>query len=82
MSESRDTVKVRYETADDGTLIIDDADMPCLTFARHPVYGYGWTLWYLDAGSVEDYFIPGDLTDVDAAVASAQRWLALREATS
>jgi len=54
---------------------------PMLTWWRHPIYGNGWSLWYLDdpeseTAGCEEYFIPGDLTDVDAVVRSARKYLA------
>jgi hypothetical protein len=51
---------------------------PQLSWGNDPVLGSGWRLVWLDeTGDNGDYFIPGDLLDVDEAVAAAQRWLAL-----
>jgi hypothetical protein len=71
-------IDVRYEVdSDDPTM---DEGRPMLTWGRHPVHGNGWCLWYLDdptsdTAGVEEYFIPGDLTEVDAAVRSARNHL-------
>lgn len=72
-------IDVRFESHTEG---LQDG-RPMLTWGFHPVHGNGWTLWYLEdpdspTSGVDDYFIPGDLTDVDEAVASAKSWLALK----
>ncbi len=72
-------IDVRYEPDHDVPTL--DGQRPMLTWGRHPEHGYGWTLSYLEddtVGGLDDHFIPGDLTDVDAAVKSAQSWLRLR----
>lgn len=77
MGYSYDTpIDVRYEPH---SVEFDDLGTPMLTHGRHPVHGLGWTLSYLelDGNGVDDHFIPGDLLDVDQAVESARRWLAL-----
>lgn len=53
------------------------ADTAVLQYPHHPVQGYGWMLFFLPPGEhrVDDYFIPGDLTDMDDAVAAAKRQL-------
>ncbi len=67
-------VDVRYEP--DHEAVTLDRGRPMLTWGRHPQHGYGWTLSYLEDESetagIDDHFIPGDLTDVDAAVESAR----------
>ena len=75
-------IDVRFEAAHDDPVMRDER--PMLTWGRHPCHGNGWTLWYLEdpdspTSGVDDYFIPGDLTDVDFAVQEAQTWLELRE---
>ena len=53
------------------------ADTAVLQHLHHPVQGCGWMLFFLPPGEhrVDDYFIPGDLTDMDDAVAAAKRQL-------
>jgi hypothetical protein len=48
-----------------------------LTHGRHPQHGHGWTLWFIEpnGNGVEEYFIGGDLVDVEWAVESARRHL-------
>ncbi len=42
----------------------------------HVNLGSGWVLWYLDEnGDPDDYFVGGDLDDVDAALTAARRAL-------
>ena len=70
-------IHVQYNPDSDGLAIVE----PTLTWWHHPIHGNGWTLWYLDepgspTAGVEEYFIPGDLTDVDAAVESARQVVA------
>ncbi|WP_134768029.1 hypothetical protein [Nocardioides sp. 1609] len=53
---------------------------PVLTWGTHPEHGTGWTLWHLvdptsESAEVADYFIPGDLPDIDLVVRSAQAYL-------
>jgi prevent-host-death family protein len=74
-------IDVRFEPDHEAPMLTDGR--PMLTWGRHPEHGNGWTLSYLEdpdseTSGVDDYFIPGDLTDVDAAVASARGWLALK----
>ena len=71
-------IDVRFEPDHEAIALTDGR--PMLTWGHHPKHGYGWTLWYLDnpespTAGVEEYFIPGDVGDVDAAVQSAKRWL-------
>jgi hypothetical protein len=74
-------IDVRFEPGE----TLDDrgrGDRPQLVWGFHPQHGNGWILWYIehpesDSIGVSDYFIPGDLTDVDAAVRYARRWLAM-----
>lgn len=70
-------IDVRYEPEHDGSVMFDDQGTPFVQYGRHPFHGDGWTLYYLDhpeseTAGVEEYFIPGDLTDVDAVVKSAR----------
>jgi hypothetical protein len=54
------------------------AGRPVLTWGTHPEHGTGWTLWHRGHGGhaeVAGYFIPGDLTDIDLVVRSAQAYL-------
>lgn len=76
-------IDVRYEPDHEAPTMVDGR--PMLTFAREYVPGSGWVngwrLWYLDdpgsqTAGVDDYFIVGDLDDVDQAVADARRYLA------
>jgi hypothetical protein len=72
-------IDVRYEPDHEAPVMRNGR--PMLTWGWHPFHGNGWTLSYLDdPGSptpgVDEYFIPGDLADVDAAVTSARRFLA------
>ena len=70
-------IDVRFEADYEAPTLV--GGRPMLTWGHHPIHGNGWTLSYLEDDSetaaVEDYFISGDLTDVDEAVASARRWL-------
>jgi hypothetical protein len=73
-------IDVRYEPAHEAFALQDDR--PMLTWQRHPEHGYGWILWYLEdpdspTSGVDAYFIPGDLTEVDAAVRSALHRLSM-----
>ncbi len=74
-------IDVRYEP--DHEVPTLDGQRPMLTWGHHPQHGYGWTLSYLEddteIAGIDDYFIPGDVTDVDAAVKSARSWLRVRE---
>ncbi len=47
-----------------------------------PTHGWSWVLFVLEPGRhrVGDYFIPGDLTDVDDAVTAAKRRLDVQHA--
>ncbi len=72
-------IDVRYEA--DHELPTMDGRRPMLTWWHHPVHGYGWTLWYLDdpdspTAGVEQYFIPGDITEIDSVVTDARTFLA------
>jgi hypothetical protein len=53
-----------------------------LQHLHHLFHGWGWMLLFLEPGGhrVGDYFIPGDLTDVDDAVAAAKRRLDIQHA--
>ena len=71
-------IDVRFEADHEAPMM--RSGRPMLTWGHHPFHGNGWTLWYLDdpasdTAGVEEYFIPGDLTEVDAAVRSAQSLL-------
>ena len=70
-------IDVRFEADVDAPTM--DGNRPMLTWGRHPIHGNGWTLWYYlpDEDAVDDYFIGGDVTDVDYAVASARKHLLL-----
>ena len=79
MNEHEIEIDVNYEPDYEAPTMVEGR--PMLTWWRHTFHGIGWTLWYLDNPSsptagVEEYFMPGDLTDVDEAVKSAQRHLA------
>ncbi len=75
-----DEIHVRYEP--DHEIFMLEPQWPMLTWGHHPQHGYGWTLTYLEDDSetaaLDDHFIPGDVTDVDAAVKSARSWLRIR----
>jgi len=78
--ESAIEIDVRYEPDHEAPTMQDGR--PMLTWGHHPVHGNGWTLWYLDdpdspTAGVEEYFVGGDVADVDAAITSAKRWLAM-----
>lgn len=71
-------IDVRYEADHEAPMM--ENGRPMLAWQRHAVHGYGWLLSYLDdptseTAGVDEYFIPGDLTDVDAAIRSAREWL-------
>ncbi len=69
-------IRVHYEPEHE-VVTFDESDTPVLTYGRRDGHD-GWTLWYLDdAGGVDDHFMPGDITDLDAIVAEAQAWLQL-----
>jgi hypothetical protein len=55
----------------------DEAGTPILCHEFRPRLGWGWCLYYFadDTGGVDDYFIGGDLTDVDWALEQAEEWL-------
>lgn len=75
MSDKPFEIQVRYEP-DHEALTFDEDQNPFLTWGRDPFHGNGWQLWYVDADDgVEQYFIPGDLTDVEAAIAEARKYL-------
>jgi hypothetical protein len=58
------------------------ADTAVLQHLHDPLQGLGWTLFFLQPGGhrVGDYFIPGELADVDDAVAVARRRLHVQDA--
>jgi len=74
-------IDVRYEA--DHEVPMMRAGVPMLTWRRHLIHGNGWTLSYLEDDSetagLDDLFIPGDLVDVDYAVAKANQWIDLVE---
>jgi hypothetical protein len=68
-------VRVHYEP-DYEAVTFDHEGTPLLTFDP-ALNGSGWRLYYLDSsGGVEDHWIPGDVTELEAVVASARHWLA------
>jgi hypothetical protein len=67
-------IDVRYEATREGPRM--ESGRPMLTWGRHPMHGNGWTLWSVtNTGRIDDYFIAGDLTDVEQAVSQSQAWL-------
>jgi hypothetical protein len=78
-------IDVRYEANHEVVSMTNGR--PMLTWGWHLEHGNGWTLTYLEqpdspTSGVADYFIPGDLTDVDWAVRSSEGWLHLGEHSS
>lgn len=68
-------IDVRYEVDPDEPLTGDAR--PVLTWSTHPIHGNCWTLWLFESGqAIEAFSVPGDLSDVDAALGSARRFLA------
>ncbi len=76
------TIKVSYAPEHEVCQHHVTADTAVLQHLHDPVHGCGWTLFYLQPGGhrVGDYFIPGDLTDIDGAVAAAKRRLDVQHA--
>ena len=76
------TIKVSYAPAHEVYQHQVTADTAVLQHLHDPLHGWGWTLFFLAPGGhrVGDYFIPGDLTDVDDAVAAAKRRLDVQHA--
>ena len=69
-----DDIDVRYEVDPDEPLIGDGR--PVLTWGCHAIHGNSWTLWQFENDeAVEVISIPGDLTDLDAALGSARKYL-------
>jgi hypothetical protein len=77
MKYHRDTPIVVHYEADHEAPTFNDLGSPMLTHGRHPQHGHGWTLWFIEpnGNGVEEYFIGGDLVDVEWAVESARRHL-------
>jgi hypothetical protein len=75
-------IKVSYAPAHEVYAHQVTADTAVLQYLHHPVHGSGWMLFFLEPGGhrAGDYFIPGDLTDVDDAVDRARRRLSLQHA--
>ena len=78
MTQDEIEIDVRYEPDHEAVTLTDDR--PMLTWGQHPQHGNGWILWYLDdptspTAGIDDYFIPGGLTDVDYAVGEARKYL-------
>ncbi|MGH3151384.1 MAG: hypothetical protein ACRDOB_11725 [Streptosporangiaceae bacterium] len=75
------TVVIESEQAflDPAAWAAADGSKPVLVYRRHPEQGWGWTLWYElgehPGGNPDDYFIPGDKADVDAALRAARERL-------
>ena len=71
------TIKVSYAPEHEVYERQVTADTAVLQHPHHSVQGCGWMLFFLPPGEhrVDDYFIPGDLTDMDDAVAAAKRQL-------
>lgn len=72
MTDNRWSVDIRVDyLPDHETPTFDEDNRPFLTYGQHPEHGWGWILSYLendsDTAGVEDYFIPGDLADVDSS---------------
>jgi len=65
---------------DPGDLTLEAGGPSLLKFEdAHANLGSGWVLWYLDEnGDPDDYFVGGDLGQVDAALATARRELSRR----
>jgi hypothetical protein len=76
------TIKVSYAPEHEVYARQVTADTAVLQHLHHPFHGSGWMLFFLEPGGhrVGDYFIPGDLTDVDDAVAAAKRRLDIQHA--
>jgi hypothetical protein len=76
------TIKVSYAPEHEVYARQVTADTAVLQHLHHPSHGWGWMLFFLEPGGhrVGDYFIPGDLTDVDDAVDRARRRLSLQHA--
>ena len=74
------TIKVSYAPEHEVYARQVTADTAVLQHLHHPSHGWGWMLFFLEPGGhrVEDYFIPGDLTDIDHAIDRARRQLSLR----
>jgi hypothetical protein len=64
---------------DPGSIVFGDSEAPLLHYGEHPEHGPGWTLDYLDSdgptAGVDDHFIPGEVSDVDAVLSDARSWL-------
>ena len=71
------TIKVSYAPAHEVYQRQVTADTAVPQHLHDPLHGWGWTLFFQEPGGhrVGDYFIPGDPTDVDHAVAAARRRL-------
>ncbi len=76
------TIKVSYAPEHEGYEHQVTADTAVLQHLHDPTHGWGWVLFVLEPGGhrVGDYFIPGDLTDVDDAVTAAKRRLDVQHA--
>ena len=74
------TIKVSYAPEHEVYAHQVTADTAVLQHLHHPFHGSGWMLFFLEPGGhrVGDYFIPGDLTDIDHAIDRARRQLSLR----
>ncbi len=65
-------IRVIFNPPHDDAAHINEAGDPILTWEGYPNLGNGWLLSW---GDGEDWFVGGDLTDVDWAVEQANRWL-------
>jgi hypothetical protein len=76
------TIKVSYAPEHEVYERQVTADTAVLQHLHHPCHGGGWMLFFRKSSGhrVEDYFIPGDLGDVDDAVERARRRLSLQHA--
>jgi hypothetical protein len=71
------TIKVSYAPEHEVYARQVTADTAVLQHLHRPSHGWGWMLFFQAPGGhrVEDYFIPGDLADVDHAIDRARRRL-------
>ena len=72
------TIRVIDPWTEPWDIVFDDAGTPMLSFGSYPGQRQpGWILWTLEDS--DSYFIPGNLLEVDQAIASAEQWLAIKE---